>query len=500
MNYKHWKLNFDQKIAWLLLDIDENQGFSPGYKLKLNSYDLSVDIELADIVSRIRFEHPQVRVVVISSANERVFCAGANIFMLGQSSHAFKVNFCKFTNETRLAIEDASMNSGIRFLCAANGTTAGGGYELALACDEIWLIDDGNSAVSLPEVPLLGVLPGTGGLTRLVDKRHVRRDLADIFSTSIEGIKGARAVEWKLVDAVIPKSSYRDAIANRARELADAAPVCTEPSITLAPLGEHEYVTLNIDTNKRNAEICIAGPRSVDTFWALQAYRELDAVILKLRFDYPEIGIWILKTSGDPRLLLEAENPQMAREILLHQKRVLKRLDVSSRSLVTVIDAQSNFTGSLAELVFLSDRSFMLECDEAKITLSDMNFGPLPMGNGLTRLQSRFYGQNVHIEKGSFNSSACQKLGLVSSMLDEIDFDDELRIFLEERASLSPDALSGMEANLRFVGPETLETKIFARLSAWQNWIFIRNNATGETGALTNYGKPTRAQFDFKRC
>ncbi len=537
-SYHHWRLSVKNQIARLVLDVKEDKGLFSDYKLKLNSYDLSVDIELADAVFRIRFEHPEVKVVVISSGNERAFSAGANIFMLGQSSHEFKVNFCKFTNETRLYMEDASLNSDIHFLCAASGTTAGGGYELALACDEIILVDDGNSAVSLPEVPLLGVLPGTGGLTRLVDKRKVRKDLADVFCTLSEGIKGDRAVSWNLVDAVVSKSNFQETVEKRVQTIARQAEKSSHQGIKLAPITCHskynifkyDYVHLEIDAVKRLAQITIEAPRapepeSVDAIlemgselWALKAFRELDEAILKLRFNFPEIGLIVFKSKGNPTYIMESEKSLLqlsktqkpfwfAKEVLLHMKRVLKRIDVTSRSIVALVEPKSAFAGSLAELVFAADRSYMLSSDESFIYLSNINHETLPMGNGLSRLEARYYGAPAVLEKvqqrfseGPIDAKTCQTLGLVTYVLDEIDYEDEVRLFLEERTCLSPDALTGMEANLRFIGPETLETKIFSRLSAWQNWIFIRDNATGPTGALSNYGKPTRPQFDFTRC
>ncbi len=536
--YRHWRLKIESQIARLVLDVKEDEGLYKDYKLKLNSYDLSVDIELADAISRIRFEHPEVKVVVISSGNERAFSAGANIFMLGQSSHEFKVNFCKFTNETRLYMEDASLHSGIHFICAASGTTAGGGYELALACDEIILVDDGNSAVSLPEVPLLGVLPGTGGLTRVVDKRKVRKDLADVFCTISEGIKGERAVSWNLVDTVVSKSHFQDAVEKRAQEVAGQTDKSIKKDIQLAPiicqssnnLFQYDYVHLEIDIEKRLATITIEAPRTPQPetaeeisqlgseLWALKAFRELDEAILKLRFNFCDIGLIIFKTKGNPAHILDAEKSLLqltktsqpfwfAKEVLLHMKRVLKRIDVTSRSLVTLIEPHSAFAGSLAELVFAADRSYMLSHSESFIQLSNISHETLPMGNGLSRLEARYYGapdmlENVRhrFSEGPIDAKTCQTLGLVTFVLDEIDYEDEVRLFLEERTSLSPDALTGMEANLRFIGPETLETKIFSRLSAWQNWVFIRDNATGPTGALSNYGKPTRPQFDFTRC
>ncbi len=536
--YRHWRLKVKDQIARLVLDVKEDEGLFKDYKLKLNSYDLSVDIELADAISRIRFEHPEVKIVVISSGNERAFSAGANIFMLSQSSHGFKVNFCKFTNETRLYMEDASQHSDIYFLCAASGTTAGGGYELALACDEIILVDDGNSAVSLPEVPLLGVLPGTGGITRLIDKRKVRKDLADVFCTISEGIKGERAAAWNLVDTVVSKSKFKDTVESRAQEIVAKSKKSVQKGITLSPVVCHRnnnafqyvYVHLEIDSEKRLAQITIEAPRerqpeSEDEIfalgselWALKAYRELDEAILKLRFNFPEIGLIVFKTTGNTRFILDSEKAILllaqkeqpfwfAKEVLLHMKRVLKRIDVTSRSLVALIEPQSAFAGSLAELIFAADRSYMLSSNETFIHLSHISHDTLPMGNGISRLQARYYGapdllKNIQarFSEGPIEAKACQTLGLVTFVLDEIDYEDEVRLFLEERASLSPDALTGMEANLRFIGPESLETKIFSRLSAWQNWIFIRNNATGPTGALSNYGKPTRPQFDFSRC
>ncbi|MDA0712831.1 MAG: 2,3-epoxybenzoyl-CoA dihydrolase [bacterium] len=536
--YRHWQLVVEEGCAKLILNVSENEGLKTGYQLKLNSYDLSVDIELADAISRLRFEHPEVSVLTFLSGNDKVFCAGANIFMLGQSSHEFKVNFCKFTNETRLYLEDASKFSGIKSLCAASGTTAGGGYELALACDEIFLVDDGNSTVSLPEVPLLGVLPGTGGLTRLVDKRKVRKDLADVFSTTAEGIKGEKAVAWNLVDKLIPKSTFNKIISERANELAKTNPKLFMPGIKLNPLTctqsanefSYDYVNITIKPNERLAKITISGPRTTepkttkellekgDEIWMLKAFRELDDAILQLRFNYPEIGLIVFKAKGDQQLILQAEetllvlntgnNPfWLAREILLFAKRVLKRIDVTSRSLVSLIEPDSAFAGILAELIFASDRSYLLEDKNTFITLSKANQSLLTMGNGLSRLEARYYGSPQLLEAiiqehsgKTLNAATCKKLGLVTFVLDEIDYEDEVRLFMEERASLSPDALSGMEANLRFVGPETIETKIFSRLSAWQNWIFIRDNATGPTGALSTYGKPTRAQFDYARC
>jgi benzoyl-CoA-dihydrodiol lyase len=532
--YRHWRLSFDGPIATLSMDVQEDAGLSPEYKLKLNSYDLGVDIELADAVQRIRFEHPEVHAVVITSLKERVFCAGANIFMLRGSTHAWKVNFCKFTNETRLAIEDASANSGIRFLAALNGICAGGGYELALACDEIFLVDDGNSAVSLPETPLLGVLPGTGGLTRVVDKRKVRRDLADVFGTVAEGVKGKRAVDWRLVDAVYPTSQFKPRVAARAQELAAKSDrPASGPGITLTPLTPsiaddrvtYSAVDLEIDRHKRVATLTITGPAGHlpedgaaiqamgDQFWALRAFRELDDAILRLRITEPLIGTVVVKTRGDQdamlrvdELLLTNQDHWLVREITLLIKRTLKRVDLTSRSFFALIEPGSCFAGTLFELALAADRSYMLDDPEQDnlIALSRMNAGPLPMSNGLTRLQTRFLGQPEQVDKvlerdEPFDPQDALDSGLVSFAPDELDWDDEVRLAIESRAALSPDALTGMEANLRFAGPETMETKIFGRLTAWQNWIFIRPNAVGAKGALTAYGSQSRPEFDFNR-
>jgi benzoyl-CoA-dihydrodiol lyase len=532
--YRHWKLAIDGAVATLSMDVQEDGGLSPDYRLKLNSYDLGVDIELADAVQRLRFEHPEVHAVVITSLKERIFCAGANIFMLRGSSHAWKVNFCKFTNETRLAIEDASRHSGIRFLAAVNGICAGGGYELALACDEILLVDDGNSAVSLPEAPLLGVLPGTGGLTRLVDKRRVRRDLADVFATVAEGIKGKRAVEWRLVDAVYPTSQFRNRVTARAQELAATSDrPATGPGIALGPLsadrGEHgirySTVSLEIEREKRVARLTVAGPgvaepsapdailAAGDRFWPLRAFREIDDALLHLRVNEPSIGTIVLRTEGDGAAVLRIDEALvrhaghwLVREIVHFIKRTLKRLDVTSRSFFASIEPGSCFAGTLFELALAADRSYMLDDPDRPntIALSAMNAGPLTMGNGLTRLQTRFLGEPGTIDRllsqsGPFDADAASDAGLVSSAPDELDWDDEVRLAIESRAAFSPDALSGMEANLRFAGPETMETKIFGRLSAWQNWIFQRPNAVGDKGALTAYGSQGRPEFDFRR-
>ena len=533
-HYRHWKLNVDGSIATLSMDVQEDGGLSSDYRLKLNSYDLGVDIELADAVQRLRFEHPEVHAVVITSLKERVFCAGANIFMLRGSSHAAKVNFCKFTNETRLAIEDASQNSGIKFLAALNGICAGGGYELALACDEIVLVDDGNSAVSLPETPLLGVLPGTGGLTRVVDKRKVRRDLADVFGTVAEGIKGKRAVEWRLVDAVYPTSQFKERVARRAEELARRSDrPATGPGVQLGPLApkiaddavHYSSVRLDLDRQRRVATLTVRAPEGSepttpneivaagDRFWPLRAFRELDDALLRLRINEPLIGTVVVKTEGDPaqvlavdRTLTEHANHWLVREITLLMKRTLKRMDLTARSFFALIEPGSAFSGTLFELALAADRSYMLDDPDRpnSIALSPMNAGPLKMSNGLTRLETRFLAEPERVlevlsEQEPFDPRNAHDAGLVSFAPDELDWDDEVRLAIEGRAALSPDALTGMEANLRFAGPETMETKIFGRLTAWQNWIFQRPNAVGEKGALTAYGTQARPEFDFKR-
>jgi benzoyl-CoA-dihydrodiol lyase len=540
--YRHWKLTFDGPIATLAMDVDQDAGLSPDYKLKLNSYDLGVDIELADAIQRLRFEHPEVRAVVVTSLKERIFCAGANIFMLRGSTHAWKVNFCKFTNETRLAMEDASQHSGIRFLAALNGICAGGGYELALACDEIILVDDGNSAVSLPETPLLGVLPGTGGLTRVVDKRKVRRDLADVFGTVAEGVKGERAVEWRLVDAVYPTSQFKQRVATRAQELAAKSDRPENArGITLTPLNPtvtdtaitYSAVAVQFDRDKRAATLTVTGPDAAqpstpeeivaagDRFWPLRAFRELDDALLRLRLAEPLIGTIVLKTRGDQAamlaldaLLLKHQDQWLVREILHFMKRTLKRLDLTSRSFFALIEPGSCFAGTLFELALAADRSYMLfgvfedvdpDAAPAAITVGPMNLGPLPMGNGLTRLATRFLGDAdglAAVEKAAgspLEATDAEKLGLVTFAPDDIDWEEEVRIAVEERASFSPDALTGLEANYRFAGPETVETKIFGRLTAWQNWIFYRPNASGPDGALRAYGTGKRADFDRKR-
>ncbi len=533
--YKHWQLTFEGPVATLAMDVQEDSGLRPNdYKLKLNSYDLGVDIELADALQRLRFEHPEVRTVVLTSLKPRIFCAGANIFMLGSSSHGFKVNFCKFTNETRLGMEDMSANSGIKFLAALNGICAGGGYELALACDEIILVDDGNASVGLPETPLLGVLPGTGGLTRVVDKRKVRRDLADAFSTLAEGVRGKRAVEWRLVDKAVPLSSFKDTIAQRAKELAAQSDrPASGPGITLGPLNpsvdentiQYRYVRGSIDRAKRVCELTVSAPDTPqpttaeafqaagDQAWAIRAFRELDDALLRLRLNEPEIGTVLLRTTGDVQAVLEVDaaldanrHHWLVREIVGHIRRTLKRLDLTARSLFAIIEPGSAFAGTLFELALAADRSYMLDHpDEGNtIQLSVMNAGSYPMSNGLSRLEVRFLGQPEHVREvldhdGAFDAPAALAAGLVSFAPDDIDWDDEVRMAIEERTAFSPDALTGMEANLRFAGPETMETKIFGRLTAWQNWIFQRPNAVGERGALTVYGREGRATFDWKR-
>jgi benzoyl-CoA-dihydrodiol lyase len=538
--YRHWKLKVDGEIATLVMDVDEKSGLFEGYELKLNSYDLGVDIELADAIDRLRFEYPQVRVLVLRSAKPRVFSAGANIRMLAGASHAHKVNFCKFTNETRNGIEDLSEHSGIKSICAINGTAAGGGYELALATDFIMLVDDGAAAVSLPELPLLAVLPGTGGLTRVADKRKVRRDHADVFCTTEEGVKGKRAVEWRLVDDAVPGSKFDQAIEARAREFAAQSRRATSgPGISLTPLsrsfaaGGIEYGTLAVafERGERIATVVLRGPSAPPPetvqamialgagFWPLQLARELDDAILHLRLNELDIAAIVFKSSGEidqvlayDRFLEANKNHWLAREIRLLWKRVFKRIDLTSRSLVTLIEPGSCFAGTLAELPLASDRSYMLigrrdgdNKPAAVIALDDANFGPYPMSNGLTRLASRFLANPADLEAAlsqrgkAIDGETAQGLGLVTFALDDIDWDDEVRVFLEERASFSPDALTGLEANLRFAGPETMESKIFARLTAWQNWIFQRPNAIGDEGALRRYGTGHKPVFDTRR-
>ncbi len=539
-HYKHWRLDFTGPVAHLNMDVDEASGLVPGYELKLNSYDLGVDIELYDAIQRLRFEHPEVKCVVLGSGKEKTFCAGANIRMLASSSHQHKVNFCKFTNETRNSIEDASAFSGQRYLCAVNGTAAGGGYELALAADHILLIDDGNAAVSLPEVPLLAVLPGTGGLTRLVDKRKVRRDRADIFCTLEEGIKGQRAVDWRLVDEIAVSSQFDAAIQRRAETMAaESDRPDSAQGIALTPLQvtytddqiSYHHLTVTIDRTQRVATLLIhatdGGPApSLDSlleqgcdFWPLALLRELDDALLHLRANEAEIGVFLFKTAGDSQhvlafdqFLFDNQQHWLVREIVLYLKRTLKRIDTSSRSVFALVEPGSCFAGFLAELLFAADRSYMLEgqfeADDrpaASITLSAFNFSGLPMGSGQSRLATRFLGEPDSLEQARqlilqpLTATAAEAAALVTFALDDIDYEDEIRFLLEERTSYSPDALSGMEANLRFAGQETAETKIFGRLSAWQNWIFQRPNAVGEAGALRCYGTGGRPHYDQKR-
>ncbi len=553
--YRHWRIEFDGPVATLLMDVDEQAGLMPGYELKLNSYDLGVDIELYDAVQRLRFEHPEVAAVVLTSGKEKVFCAGANIRMLAESPHPQKVNFCKFTNETRNAIEDAAAHSGQAYLAALNGSASGGGYELALACEHIMLVDDRSSVVSLPELPLLGVLPGTGGLTRVADKRHVRRDLADYFSTKSEGVGGKKAAAWRLVDEVVPRAKWDETVRQRAAEMAGrSSRPAGAAGVELTGLEKtrtadqvsYRYVSAALDTGRGVAEITVAGP---DTgapadmaaaaeqgagFWTLAMTRELDDLILDLRTNEPELGTWVLRTRGDPQrvldydallldaLLLDNGADWLAAEITGYLRRTLKRLDVTSRSLIALIEPGSCFAGSLLELALSADRSFQLSgvfedagsgtaadvaanAEPAAITVGPMNLGPLPMGNGLTRLQTRFSGDadaQAAAEKRAGEpllADDAAELGLVTFAPDDIDWEEEVRIAVEERASFSPDALTGMEANYRFPGPETMETKIFGRLTAWQNWIFNRPNASGPDGALRRYGTGQRPEFDRKR-
>lgn len=539
-SYRHWQLEIDGDVATLRLDVSEDGGLFDGYQLKLNTYDLGVDIELYDATQRLRFEHPAVRAVVIRSNLDRVFCAGANIRMLAGASHHLKVNFCKFTNETRNGIEDASTHSGQRYLCAVNGACAGGGYELALATDYIMLADDGASSVALPEVPLLAVLPGTGGLTRITDKRRVRRDLADVFCTLEEGVKGQRALDWQLVDEIVSASDFDSAVEKSAQKLAATSDRPSDgKGIVLEPLKRRSTpdhlaycaVDLTISRDIGVATLTISGPQSPpptdlaelinsgSAFWPLRTARELDDAILYLRFNEPEIGVLKFASHGDlsrvlsyDQFLEQHSDHWLCREIRLYWKRVLKRLDVTSRSMVSVIEPGSCFAGTLAEILFACDRSYMLSgmpegtnIPPASILLASVNFGAYPMSNGLTRLETRFLGQPELLKEAEIRIDApllgdeCESMGLVTFAFDEIDWDDEIRIFLEERAAFSPDALIGMEANLRFAGPETMETKIFSRLSAWQNWIFQRPNAVGQKGALKRYGSGQKGEFNRER-
>ena len=546
-SYRHWRVECDGAVATVTMDVDEQAGLVPGYELKLNSYDLGVDIELYDIAQRMRFEHPEVRTVVLTSGKDKIFCAGANIRMLAASTHSWKVNFCKFTNETRNGIEDASANSGQTWLAALNGTASGGGYELALACEHIMLVDDRSSAVSLPELPLLGVLPGTGGLTRVVDKRFVRRDRADYFATKSEGLAGKKAVAWNLVDESVARQKWDETVRERAGELGAASARPSDATgIELTPLRRessedglgYDHVRVEFDRAAGTAAITVAGPADAPPtdvagiheqgtqFWTLAVARELDDAILHLRANELELGTWLLRTSGDPtqvlaydELLLAHRDDWLANEIVLYLKRTLKRLDVTSRSLVALIEPGSCFAGSLLELALAADRSFQLfgvfeddadarftaDASPAEITVGAMNTGPLPMGNDLTRLQTRFWGDDdssAAVEKRAgeaLTAEDAESLGLVTFAPDDIDWDDEVRITVEERASFSPDALTGLEANYRFAGPETMETKIFGRLTAWQNWIFYRPNASGPDGALRKFGTGTRADFDRRR-
>ena len=543
--YRHWELSFDGPVATLTLKVDDQGGLVPGYELKMNSYDLGVDIELYDAVQRLRFEHPEVKSVVVTGGMDRMFCAGANIRMLAQSSHAWKVNFCKFTNETRNGIEDATENSGQTYIAALNGTAAGGGYELALACDEIVLVEDGSSAVSLPEVPLLGVLPGTGGLTRVVDKRHVRKDRADVFATKTEGARGATAVEWGLVDESVPLSRFAESVRARAERAVARSSRNGDRGVELTPVNPTEegdtlsyrYVQARLDREARRVDITVHGPDSVPPadaaavleqgvdYYPLALARELDHLVLHLRTNELDLGTWVLRTRGDAPAVLaydaqveELSGDWFVNEVRHYLKRVLKRFDVTSRSLIAVIEPGSCFAGSLLELALACDRQYMLDgvpeeelegidasAGAAALVVGPANAGSYPMGNGLTRLQSRFYGRDGEVEAAlgrvgePLDAAAAMELGLVTLAPDDLDWEEELRIALEERASLSPDALTGMEANHRFVGPETLETKIFGRLTAWQNWIFIRPNASGPEGALRRYGSGTRAHYDTAR-
>jgi benzoyl-CoA-dihydrodiol lyase len=530
-HYRHWRLRVQPPVGFLDMDVDPGGGLHQGYEMKLNSYDLGVDIELADAVQRLRFEHPEVGAVVIGSLNDRVFCAGANIGMLATAAHPLKVNFCKFTNETRNAIEDASAHSGQRYIAALKGNAAGGGYELALATDHIMLVDDGSSSVALPEVPLLGVLPGTGGLTRLVDKRHVRRDRADVFCTVEEGIKGKRALEWRLVDELVHSSAFEEIVRARAMEMAAATDRPTSTSgVKLTPLQRvidddgltYSTLRVEIDRGGRTATLAILGPEGPATdgadFWPLRLARELDDAVLHLRVNELEIGTLILRSEGEgdlveayDRLLTDQEVDWFRREVALYWKRLLKRVEATSRTTICLVEPGSCFVGFLAELLLAADRTYMLEGtrdqseEGAEITLTAASAGLLPMANGLTRLETRFWGDDEGLETARsvigkpLDAAAAYDAGLVTEVMDDIDWDDELRVMLEERAGFSPDSLTGMEANLRFPGPETMETKIFGRLTAWQNWVFQRPNASGEAGALRRYGTGLRPDYDQRR-
>lgn len=540
-HYRHWTMQCQDEIATLRLDIQEDAGIQPGYQLKLNSYDLGVDIELHDALNRIRFEHPEVKSVVLTSARERIFCSGANIFMLGLSTHAWKVNFCKFTNETRNGLEDSSRHDGLKFLAAVNGACAGGGYELALACDEILLVDDRSSAVSLPEVPLLGVLPGTGGLTRVTDKRHVRHDHADVFCTSVEGVRGQRAVDWRLVDAIAKPAQFAEQTRHRALALASLSSrpgrAAAGQGVTLNRLHKqidpdgirYEYVQVQIDRFRRTATLTVSAPKAAlpaspeamqaqgDAWYPLQMARELDDAILTLRTNELDIGIWLLRTSGDAALARQSDqwlaahqSHWLVNETLGLLRRTLARLDVSSRSLFALIDQGSCFVGTLAELAFAADRAYMLDWPDApeqapRLELTELNLGRYPMVNQQTRLQRRFYEETAPMAQvasvlgQALDAQRALALGLVTAAPDELDWEDEIRLAIEERSAMSPDGLTGLEANLRFASKETMETRIFGRLSAWQNWIFNRPNAVGAKGALKVFGKGEKAVFDLNR-
>ena len=530
-SYHHWQLQIDGDIAQLRMNVDPAHPYQPGYELKLNSYDLGVDMELADVVQRLRFEHPNVKTLVVGSAQERAFCAGANIWMLADSTHPFKVNFCKYTNETRLSLEDASRHSGLKSICAINAACAGGGYELALACDEIHLVDDNNSAVSLPEVPLLGVLPGTGGLTRVVDKRKVRRDRADVFCTMAEGMRGKKAVAWGLVDATWKKSQFAEKVGTRAKELAATLPRKADKGITLEPI-QHErkgntylyqHVQVEIDPTARRATVTVHGPKGSQPqngadyvaagchAWAIACWRQLDDALLQLRFDHEEIGLIVLKTRGDRAALLQVENDLrkdrghwLCNEIVQHMARVLRRFDLMARSTYALVDKEACAAGAFLELTLACDRVYALDDDAVQMAFGPFHDGSLPMSHGHSRLDNRFLAnpqqaKKLAVEKPTLTGAEIDEQGLCTYLLDPVDWDDDVRVALEERVSMSPDALTGMEASLRFGGAENCDSKIFGRLSAWQNWIFTRPNATGDEGALTRYGAPESARFDWRR-